>query len=1013
LSTIERLGSVPGYNTHPKGLNANLELKKIFGSEFHEIYGVPSFTAEDCRKAFERYDKVEACYDPVKLDQATTWVYQIFRPFMQCEFATHQEVIDNMDLSTSPGYPYSLVWPTKRHVFEAIGFDWLDRAFEDWKENPYQGIFKNFLKEEVREIGKDTRGILAGPLDISYFMSRFFLNQNEGFYDSYLLTPSAIGISRDGLDWNRLYHKLARHSKGADLDAKKFDSRMQPILLRQVQKLRQHFLLPHQRWAVPMIADCYDQLIETVCNVEGELVQKSGGNPTGSVNTAPDNTLVLTILLCYAFIVLNPGKSIYDFLKYVAAAEYGDDLTYTWDDAVDMHPERVANVLREAFGYEWTHEGVKNVDDLTFLSAGFEFIQVGQARIAVPKFDREKMVSHIIYGQKKEPSIEFQRVASLRLTNPFDQVIVDGTEEWLFNNRHCVDASTYTALVPPISYVKSLYLTPKKMEPIVFAQGGILNSRSSFNVRMEAATNSMQYTTTKADSGEWYRKVSKVLSSKVGLTSEEIDFIWQRCNTFPDATQNTIGEPDGSSMKSSTYQIQFKQPLALPSGSGITGNFDLFIWVNGNLRQNQGTYTGPGSAPPGFNTVASEAPLVDNVSGGALRFDGESDTGIYPCGGLVSWIYVPAGTPVFPSDPEWTPSSTPAQFGTLDLEDLFSGGPTRLVAGGMEFYDTTATLYQQGTITTGYREQNVEHKWVRSLYSDVASNGVEFQEMARFMSAPPSNLNVAQTTRGAKSWACKDGAYSNFRFCGSSNGYQTTNYEQVVWADSWPISPNFTTAGTGQRAVAQHPIFNFVQTIGVGTAGTQICSEILEYFAPSQIAPVHQQFFYLSNLNTNFSGSLCVNLTFETLPPEQQTILYGTMKPCPLRSDRAVEIANEIMNLLPAAVPVAENASGDWFKKVLSAVSKYATPIGTTLGNLGVPGAGLIGNAAKQLADVSLEHYGNVNRKEAKKVDKKVNKEEKQIEALAQNQKQQQMSKLSRSKGKGKSGPKRGGGTWV
>jgi len=220
VPTLERLGSVPGHNTHPKGLNLSHELNDLFGDIDTQKYVVPGFTPDDCRKAFSRYDAVTGCYNVDVLRKATTWAYRIWAPYMHVPFSTHEEVIGNFDRSTSPGYPYTMWWSTKGKMEEEVGFDWLSDSYAYWLNNHYQGIFKNFLKEEVREKGKDTRGILAGPIDINYIMSRFFLAQNLGFYDSYLTTPSAIGISRDGLEWNAAFRKLAKFPQGADLDAR-------------------------------------------------------------------------------------------------------------------------------------------------------------------------------------------------------------------------------------------------------------------------------------------------------------------------------------------------------------------------------------------------------------------------------------------------------------------------------------------------------------------------------------------------------------------------------------------------------------------------------------------------------------------------------------------------------------------------------------------------------------------------------------------------------------------------
>jgi len=435
-------------------------------------YGVPTFTAEDNRKAFARYDAVEGSFDKNVLDKAASWAYRVWVSYMRRPQATHEEVIANFDWSTSPGYPYTLMWSSKRDVFLQYGSDWLRNSYDYWIKTPYQGLFKNFLKEEVRQRGKDTRGILAGPLDISYIMARLFLAQNEGFYSSYLKTPSAVGISRDGLEWNMLFRKLFKYDIGSDIDIKKFDSKMLEVLMLTLCELRKAFLTEDQADLKPAFDAAYDILINTLCIVEGEVLQKRGGNPTGSVNTVVDNTLVLFIIMAYAFIILNPGATLHDFLTKVMMAMYGDDFTNTHSKEVNFHPDAISKVLKEAFGYECVHDGEKSVMELTFLSAFFKKEMFSGMEFAVPLFDQEKMASHAIYGQKKDPHKEFQRIASLRNINCFDTHLVAKFDEWLVAHRHFVTPQEFEQWVMPINLVRKPYFFPKKKEPILYAQSG-------------------------------------------------------------------------------------------------------------------------------------------------------------------------------------------------------------------------------------------------------------------------------------------------------------------------------------------------------------------------------------------------------------------------------------------------------------------------------------------------------------------------------------------------------------
>lgn len=415
-------------------------------------------------RAFGRYDGVVGVYDEHVLDQACTWMHRMFLRHMSVPLATHEEVIANFDGSTSCGWPYSEKWASKNALFESCGTGWLLSCWETFTEVQWQGIWKNFLKEELRPPSKDTRGITAAPIDIVYLYNRLFLAQNQAFYDAYMRTPSAVGISRDGLEWNALFRSLARFPRGASIDIKRFDSRMMDVLMYRVRDFRKSCLMGKDRNLAHLFDKAYESFVDTCVLVNGEVWQKSGGNPSGSVNTVVDNTLVNFLAFCYAFITLYPEATYDEFLRFVVFFLYGDDNTYTFDEnRYDLSPERLAKVLGVAFGYEITTDGMKPVEELDFLSAVFGFHSVGGARVAVPVFDFEKMVCHIVNGPRDNSfGIEFQRIASLRAINCFEPRIFEVLDSWLQSHRHEVSDADWVANVPPLEVLQAAYVLPKK-----------------------------------------------------------------------------------------------------------------------------------------------------------------------------------------------------------------------------------------------------------------------------------------------------------------------------------------------------------------------------------------------------------------------------------------------------------------------------------------------------------------------------------------------------------------------
>jgi len=473
--SLNRLARVKGFTSKPAGFKVVPELVERFEGEFTGEYMNPGFEKEDLIKAFSRYDSVATIYDPKVLNKAIAWTRRVFAPYMVREFATHEEVCENFNPDSSTGFPYNEHWQKKGDMRDMIGFEWLKDVWVNWLKEPYQPIFKHFLKEELRKVGKDTRGILCGAIDVEYVMQRFFLSSNKGFYEAFLRTPSAVGISRDGLQWNTLFRKLAKFRRGFSADYKKYDSKMMQVLLNAARDLRKSFLMAHQKWAEPYLDHIYDILSNTVCLVDGELVQKSGGNPSGGPCTTPDNTLVGIILQIYAYLELNPDKGFENWRDELSSAVYGDDNDVTMnEDKCVFDPDSVAEVLHNAFGYEITHGGLVPVEQLTFLSAGFKPVPLVDASVMVPIFNRDKMICHIVQSRTTDPYLEFQRLSSIRQLCAFDDLIVERLDAFLLAHRADVTAKQWEAFVPPIDVVRHMYMLPKrKREPQVLEEPGL------------------------------------------------------------------------------------------------------------------------------------------------------------------------------------------------------------------------------------------------------------------------------------------------------------------------------------------------------------------------------------------------------------------------------------------------------------------------------------------------------------------------------------------------------------
>jgi hypothetical protein len=254
------------------------------------------------------------------MNLAWEWVENQFGLYM-----SDSQVIDyetakiHLDWSTSVGAPFNNKYITKRELFEAEGTtidEWLQQDWELLADDPnWTCLFTNSLKEEMRPADKiaenSIRTFLSGGLDAVTHGTRLFVDMNEKMYGSYIRTASAVGMSPLKGNWDALYRKLNVFKNGYALDESQYDSSLRAYMMWGCARFRFSMLAPEFRTErnLNRIKTYYRNLIHTVViGPDGVLVMKKTGNPSGSVNTISDNTLILYALMSNAWICVAPSE---------------------------------------------------------------------------------------------------------------------------------------------------------------------------------------------------------------------------------------------------------------------------------------------------------------------------------------------------------------------------------------------------------------------------------------------------------------------------------------------------------------------------------------------------------------------------------------------------------------------------------------------------------------------------------------------------------------------------------
>jgi len=202
--------------------------------------------------------------------------------------------------------------------------------------------------------------------------------------------------------WNKLFNKMSRgrrFKKGKSLDAKEWDSSMCRAMFLAIIWFRIACFNPETReLSAKRLVTLYMDILYTVIRMmNGEVYEKTTGNPSGSENTVVDNTLGLFLVFAYCYIrqCRRKGKivSYGVFLDQFEGAMYGDDLDITVDDETAQwfsitELKEDAKELGFTFTTENGNDEWDTVEDLVFLSARFHWLEDLSMYVPIPAHEK-------------------------------------------------------------------------------------------------------------------------------------------------------------------------------------------------------------------------------------------------------------------------------------------------------------------------------------------------------------------------------------------------------------------------------------------------------------------------------------------------------------------------------------------------------------------------------------------------------------------------------------------------
>jgi hypothetical protein len=397
--------------------------------------------------------------------------------------------------------------------------------------------------------------------------------------------------------------------------------------------------------------------------------------------------------------------------------------------------------------------------------------------------------------------------------------------------------------------------------------------------------------------------LQKLVDRKV-LSQAGHDWFLAAVDPFHDFDHTLAGYPDMTSALSLVVQVT--KTLQIDKPTDCTGNWDCvmscnpFITVEGNAPQWQEVI--PHNKSQAWVHWDSTIPVGGaNVYPSALsgyeviaREGDVHELGTFMC------FKANAGEQLVPDATGWNPTNFEVQ--KIDPLSQFLNG--RVIGLGFEAHNTTAPVYQQGTVTCGEIPTNMEIIAGSVLGYNGGGNGnviPHFGDILHY-NLPPGNLGDAARYPSMRQWNASEGCMCVSSFSDSSIPIMRSQRIGVLGTEG------------------NQDIGNAADTVrGLGVIMTDSQGDAQ---SPCVI-PVntHNPFAYFSGLSNETTITVSMKMYYEVFPSSNTDLVtLSTMSP-PM-DNNAIQLYSYAVHTVPLVCPVHMNSAGDFFKAIAGKFQK-------------------------------------------------------------------------------------------
>jgi hypothetical protein len=816
------------------------------------------------------------------------------------------DLLGSLDLDTSAGFGFTQLAQHKRALVLSYA-DGIYQHYQQWYESlPQKDDFSLHeihseqirpeyitsikVKEEISKITKVVRGDYR-----TFFCTPTFLIFEQALQtDSFAEELTAATFMFKGDDMRQALRELAmtvfEHSEkyyAVQGDASKMDRTLsRPILQRCFNIMRR------LGWTVTpdvVFATLHPVVFYLNSKQEMRFAKFSGPHTSGYRLTTEFGGL--SIFLCAIDILIHKGcEFTHNDLFHTGV---GDDWTF-----ISKRLDLCKALLDGWSGYGLNMKSwlLEKVSDWDFLGSTMLNTPWGLQ----PHWDLDKSAVRLSYVDKRHSDFDYLMRVVCVLQYNFWHPKFKQMYEFLRQvyGRSVLSPQQVAIFMKAVSDISKLYTKPQV--------GGSMGGTNIDLCVMDDMDKSLSY-----DKKAGVPTISASYESVRPLCSTDAGARWLETavDPFHDRIVPVRGLPDEVKGNSLVQIIQRRVTISAPTG--VTGKWDAQVFWTGelnNVRSSNGnlTFNYPSPSDLGANTAWVPLSTTAYASGGveivagAMGADlGPASSGVINNYGL--WPYHDGSDPVA-------------------VGSTFPSGGYRVVAGGIEIYDTTPELYRSGSLTA-YRLNQIERMQpvgtTNQAGTSAVSNMPAYLRSGRLASAAQALL-----IPGSRTWRAPEGLYMPFRI-NVDAGLNYPFYGHYISCN--PIDSN------GQLSVGPF-------ASGGTTAGT---ASLGNWYMPSKTQPMGA---ILTGLDNNVTFDVVVKFVIEVFPSARDTMLITLAAPTPVEDEDAMQAYKKIVEALPIAVPVIENSTGTWLKRAMNAM-RFLGRNAAKMYRLAEPGLKLVAGA--------------------------------------------------------------------